>query len=326
MNARALTAAALAALLSACAGPAVRGPAPPALSPAAVEVAQAARESALREQADWSLSGRIALSNGRNGGSGRIEWRQNGARYEVALSAPVTRQSWRLSGDAAGARLEGLEGGTRRGPDAAALLREATGWEIPVAALSDWVRGLRAQGQGPAELRYGADGRPARIEQGGWSIDYRWPAAEGSGRPSLPSRLDAVRGEAKVKLIVDEWQQSAAVAGAAWLPLQGAQTVQLRNELATLNLADPAADLAINVAAGNLSAIGICGFSCEAPGLADSQRARIQVRTLAGTGDVIENDEHLQLMQQAGDYAQVYNRALSDWLRTHRPANAATSD
>jgi outer membrane lipoprotein LolB len=316
MSARALTAAALAALLSACAGQAVRGPAPPVLSPAAVEVAQAAREAALREQAEWSLSGRIALSNGRNGGSGRIEWRQNGARYEVALSAPVTRQSWRLSGDAAGARLEGLEGGTRSGPDAAALLREATGWEIPVAALSDWVRGLRAQGQGPADVRYGADGRPARIEQGGWSIDYRWPAAEGSDRPSLPSRLDAVRGEAKVKLIVDEWQRSADVAGAAWVPPQGAQTGRLRNGLAALNLADPAADLAVNIAAGNLAAIGICGFSCP----------RIQVRTLAGTGDVIENDEHLQLMRQAGDYAQAYNRALNEWLRTHRTANLATSD
>ncbi|WP_082575411.1 lipoprotein insertase outer membrane protein LolB [Lysobacter sp. Root667] len=317
MSARALTAAALAALLSACAGQAVRGPAPPALSPAAVEAAQVARESALREQSEWSLSGRIALSNGRNGGSGRIEWRQNGARYEVALSAPVTRQSWRLSGDAAGARLEGLEGGTRSGPDAAALLREATGWEIPIAALSDWVRGLRAQGQAPADVRYGADGRPARIEQGGWSIDYRWPAAEGSGRPSLPSRLDAVRGDAKVKLIVDEWQGSASVAGA---PLQGAQTVQLRNELAALNLADPAADLAVNLAAGDLSAIGICGYACNAPGLSADSERRVRVRNLSGTGDMIENAEHERLMRQAAAYARTYNAALDAWLRANPPS------
>ncbi|RDZ27629.1 lipoprotein insertase outer membrane protein LolB [Lysobacter silvisoli] len=215
MSARALTAAALAALLSACAGTAVRGPAPPPLAPAAVAAAEAAqtqRETALRLQPQWSLSGRIALSNGRNGGSGRIDWRQDGERYEVALSAPVTRQSWRLSGDAGGARLEGVEGGPRRGPDAATLLRETTGWDIPVAALNDWVRGLRAQGQGPARVDYGADGRPARIEQGGWRIDYRWPEA-GGAEPVLPARLDAVRGEAKVKLIVDEWQANAAPSG-----------------------------------------------------------------------------------------------------------------
>ena len=37
------------------------------------------------------------------------------ARFDVSLSAPVTRQSWRLVGDAGAARLEGLEGGTARG-------------------------------------------------------------------------------------------------------------------------------------------------------------------------------------------------------------------
>ncbi|HEY4556014.1 MAG TPA: lipoprotein insertase outer membrane protein LolB, partial [Lysobacter sp.] len=71
-------------------------------------------------------------------------------------------------------------------------------------ALSDWVRGARAPGVGPAELRFGADGLPTRIEQGGWIIDYVWPA--GAGEEALPSRIDARRGEARVKLIVDRWQ------------------------------------------------------------------------------------------------------------------------
>lgn len=324
MSRRLLTAAALAALLSACAGQAVRGPAPPTMAPAATEAAQASRETALRGQAQWSLTGRIALSNGRNGGSGRIEWRQDGDRYEVALSAPVTRQSWRLSGDIAGARLEGLEGGARSGPDAAALLREATGWDIPVAALTDWVRGLRAQGQGPASLRYGVDGRLARIEQGGWSIDYRWPAGDAADLTALPSRLDAARGQAKVKLIVDEWERQAAPAATVWTPPAGALTAQLRNELSALNLADPAADLAANVAAGRYTAIGICGFACDAPELKAAQDARVTVRNLAGTGDVLENDEHLRLMRQADAYARAYNRALSAWLRAHPPASAAS--
>lgn len=332
MKARALTVAALAVLLSACAGQAVRGPAPP-LAPAAAEAAQSARESELRAQTGWSLSGRIALSNGRNGGSGRIEWRQDGDRYEVALSAPVTRQSWRLSGDATGARLEGVDGGPRSGTDAAALLRDATGWEIPVAALSDWVRGLRAVGQGPASVRYGADGRPARIEQGGWTIDYRWPA---TAAPGLPSRVDAVRGEAKVKLIVDEWESAAAAptiqlprtaaAPSAWLPLRGALTAELRAELSTLNLADPAADLAANLAAGDRRAIGVCSYACEAPELSVDAQARLGARMLAGTNDVIENDEHGMLMRQASVYASTYNRALGAWLQTQTPTASALSD
>lgn len=214
MKRRALTLAA-AALLSACVAQPVRQTLPAAQS-AAAEARQLAREGALRQHPAWSLQGRIAVANGRNGGSGRIDWTQQGARYDVALSAPITRQSWRLVGDAGSARLEGVEGGDREGPDAATLLREATGWEIPFGALADWVRGARASGGGPASTQYGLDGRLSRLEQDGWSIDYRWPASKSDDarvsadrtvgvQPALPVRLDAHRGDASVRLIVDQW-------------------------------------------------------------------------------------------------------------------------
>lgn len=175
----------------------------PAVSEAEAEAAQRDREAALRQDASWSITGRIAVSNGRDGGSGRLDWRQAGDRFEVALSAPVTRQSWRLSGDATQARLEGLEGGPRVGADAGELLRGATGWDIPVVALADWVRGARADTPGPASIHYDATGRPARIEQGGWTIDYTWPATQAA--PLRPSRIEARRGEARVRLVVDTW-------------------------------------------------------------------------------------------------------------------------
>lgn len=193
-------------LLSACAtlpGPSVA----PVLSPAqraAAEAAQQVREARLRAQPVWSLSGRIAVSVGTRGGSGRLDWVQSAGRYEVALSAPVTRQSWRLSGTEGAASLEGLEGGTREGPDAAQLLREATGWEIPVAQLPDWVRGLRAP-LADARVDYGTDGRVLRIEQSGWTIEYpEWRVAD-AGRPDLPRRVIARNGDAMVRLVVDEW-------------------------------------------------------------------------------------------------------------------------
>jgi outer membrane lipoprotein LolB len=190
-------------LLAACAAQPVREALPPIVG--MPEAHQAQREAALATKVQWSLQGRVALSNGRDGGSGRIDWQQDGPHYDVALSAPVTRQSWRLSGDEAGAQLEGLEGGTRSGTDAAELLREATRWEIPVAALSSWARGLRAGPQhGPATMHYATDGRLGRIEQAGWVIDYTGWQADAAG-VELPNRLNASKGEAKVRLIVDRW-------------------------------------------------------------------------------------------------------------------------
>ncbi|WP_222565673.1 lipoprotein insertase outer membrane protein LolB [Novilysobacter antarcticus] len=200
---------ALGLLLVGCAGAPLR-PAISATEVAAAEASQLQRESALARTPDWSLAGRVAVANAGKGGSGRIEWRQDGPRYLITLSAPVTRQGWQLAGDADAARLEGLEGGPRSGPDARLLLLAATGWDIPVVALGDWVRGARAPALAPAKIEYGTDGLPRRIDQDGWTIEYRWaPDAVTEGETALPSRVDAVRGEARVKLIVDEWQSAS---------------------------------------------------------------------------------------------------------------------
>ncbi|MDQ3287785.1 MAG: lipoprotein insertase outer membrane protein LolB [Pseudomonadota bacterium] len=199
---------ALPLVLAACAGRTVR-PDLPDDQIAAAEARQVARESLLRMQPDWSMSGRIAVATDGRGGSGKIEWHQSGQSFEVSLSAPVTRQSWRLTGAPGDALLEGLEGGVRHGDDARSLLLQATGWDIPVVALSDWVRGLRAPGLGSAEIVYGADGLPSRIDQGGWQIQYTWPAADATAAPLLrPLRIDARRDAARVRLVVDDWALS----------------------------------------------------------------------------------------------------------------------
>jgi outer membrane lipoprotein LolB len=96
--------------------------------------------------------------------------------------------------------LEGLEGGTRDGSDADALLLEATGWRIPVTAMWAWARGARAPGA--AVLGSVAQARPATLLQQGWAIEYRglFP-----GEPPLPQKVFARQGTASVRLVVEAW-------------------------------------------------------------------------------------------------------------------------
>lgn len=207
-----LAAAAGCLLLSACA---TRGPqiAPPPLmdDPQALAVAetqQAARAAWLHERPEWGFEGRVAVNSGGKGGSGRIEWRQDGRQYTVSLSAPVTRQSWRLIGDvhSEAGRLEGLEGGAREGEFAEDLLREATGWDIPVNALANWVRGLLAEGYPSEPMQFAQDTRLHMFEQAGWRIEYPLWFDPEAGRPGLPKRIDATREDgSRVRLIVDGW-------------------------------------------------------------------------------------------------------------------------
>ena len=126
----------------------------------------------------------------------------------MELSAPITRQIWRLSGDThrRAGTLEGMEGGARQGEDAEALLQAAIGWAIPVNRLPDWVRGLPVQDtSGPAQVKPAVDGRLQSLQQLGWTIEYRdwYPASD--SRPALPRRIEARNGDAQVKLLVDHW-------------------------------------------------------------------------------------------------------------------------
>lgn len=204
---------ALLGLSAGCATRQAREPAPALEGQAAqaAAVAQRARAEVLRNAGPWSFGGRVAIQKAGKGGSGRIDWRHDRQGGDVmSLSAPVTRQSWQLTVEPDGAgRLDGLEGGPRSGPDAEVLLQEATQWDIPVRALADWVQGVAAPDLGQADIQYGADGLPQRIEQGGWRIDYpAWRQDAVTGQ-ALPARIESVRGDATVRLLVDDWQ---------WLP------------------------------------------------------------------------------------------------------------
>jgi len=183
-------------LLGACARAPLRAPDDTLLA------VQAGRVSALAAADAWRFTGRIAVSGEGEGGSGRIEWQQRGEAYVIELSAPVSRQSWRLSGDANGARLEGHGHGVLEDRDAEALLRRAAGWSMPLEPLRAWVRGARAGGD--AELVFGAEGLPAVLQQAGWRIEYRsW--TESAGVP-MPQRVFAESGQRRVRLVVDRWE------------------------------------------------------------------------------------------------------------------------
>lgn len=196
MTRRLAVAAALAALL-------VVGCAPTRVREAAPDPA-AARSAVLAGLTTWSFDGRIAVSTSGRAGTGRIDWRQDGAAYVITVRAPVAGESWQLSGDATLAQLDGLGPEPRLGPDADALLAREVGWPIPIAAIRDWVRGQPHGSE--ARVRRDAAGRPLEIQDLGWRIEYRaWqPAADGF--PEMPTRIVARRGGDDVRVSVATWR------------------------------------------------------------------------------------------------------------------------
>lgn len=170
-------------------------------SPAA-DAAQTARETRLRDFASWNITAHIAISDGKDGGSGELEWKQDGKSYDFTVHAPVTGKTWNLSGDEHRAELKGVSAETETGSNPEQLLRDRVGWDVPLAELGDWVRGLRAPGT-KATVEYDEQNLPALIEQSGWKVEYRdWFTDR---NPPLPRKVFATRGNARVRVAIENW-------------------------------------------------------------------------------------------------------------------------
>lgn len=164
---------------------------------------QAAREQQLANADHWTLEGLIAVSNGKDGGSGTLTWIQNGDRYDVTVRYnPITGQSVHLTGGPDGAVLEGVKGGPLQGASAEALMRRAIGWDVPLDELRAWVLAVRAQG-GDAELSFGDNKLPSLLQQDGWAVSY--PVWDMTRQPPLPTKVFAENPPYKVRLAIKSW-------------------------------------------------------------------------------------------------------------------------
>jgi len=171
-------------------------------TPAAL-AAQDAREAKLAPLAHWALSAHIGVSNGRDGGSGDLTWEQNGDAFHFTVRAPVTGKTWTLIGDAGLAVLEGVDPQPDEDTDAQRLLHDRLGWDVPLADLRAWVRGLRASASS-ASVQYDERNLPAVIEQDGWRVEYRdWFADRD---PAMPRKVFASRADARVRMVIENWK------------------------------------------------------------------------------------------------------------------------
>jgi outer membrane lipoprotein LolB len=150
----------------------------------------------------WSLEGRIAINDGRDGGSGRFIWQKHGEDSTMEFHAALGRGAWRLQADASGAVLELANGDLRRAPSVGQLVERQLGWEIPVDALAWWVRGCAAPGD-PDWRRLDDHGWLKGLSQFGWEIELeKYTDMKGV---FMPLKLKASQNSYVVKLAVRDW-------------------------------------------------------------------------------------------------------------------------
>jgi outer membrane lipoprotein LolB len=162
-----------------------------------------ARAARLNRIDGWSLEGRLAVNDGKEGASGFLRWRQEGASSQLDFHGAFGRGAWRLLADAQGAELEFADGSRYTAGTVDELVRGQVGWSVPVAKLAWWVRGLAAPGQ-VTGWQLDDEGRLSALQQDGWSIEFgRYGVVD---ELPMPLKLTARRDVRMVKLAVKAWE------------------------------------------------------------------------------------------------------------------------
>lgn len=161
------------------------------------------REAWLAAHPQWSVQGRLGLSDGQRGGSLAFDWAADGNRHRVQLRTLAGGQQWRLEFGPDGARLVGTDLDELLGPDADALVLEATGWPIPVRWMSRWLVGLPAPAS--AALTFAEDGTLAALAVDDWTLEFERLSVPPGYSVLMPARIEARHPPYRIRAALTGW-------------------------------------------------------------------------------------------------------------------------
>jgi outer membrane lipoprotein LolB len=154
----------------------------------------------------WQARGRIGVSSAGGGGSGSFEWAQRNDVAKVQIRGPVGIGSVNLmikgSGPEHELELQTGDGVTLESNAAWAELEARLGASLPAWQFQYWLLGRAAPG--PHQWSGSQEEGAAVLEQQGWRIDYQRYSDESGAK--LPTRLRAMNGDTRVRIVIDRWQ------------------------------------------------------------------------------------------------------------------------
>ncbi|NMG31635.1 outer membrane lipoprotein LolB [Aromatoleum evansii] len=151
--------------------------------------------------AAFELEGRLAASDGERAANGSITWSHTPVADEWTVYSPLGQIVGQLVRTPRGAMLLTADGSAEQAADADTILPRLLGVPAPIDGLQHWVQASTRPGA--RVLSLDEAGRPTRISDAGWIIDYVEYAGPAADAP--PRRIDATWGDARIRLLIDQW-------------------------------------------------------------------------------------------------------------------------
>lgn len=163
------------------------------------------RAKSISQLTSWKIRGRTVILQDKEGINVGLKWQEDNGQYLIKLEGPFSQGGVTLKGDADNVTLSTSDGQYYSAKTPEALIKEVVGWNLPVSALRDWVRGLPSSEQDITSLEYNDKGQLMHLEQGEWSIQFlRYIPFEDM---SMPGKVFIKHPSLSVKLIIADWDR-----------------------------------------------------------------------------------------------------------------------
>jgi outer membrane lipoprotein LolB len=181
------TVALAAALIAGCAlAPALPRPTRDTLGDFAVDARFALRAT---------VPGQPAANSG-----GRLTWEHRGSGDRLLIANPLGIGIAEIDSGPGRATLRTGDGRVREADDPDILIAEVTGQDLPARRLPDWLRG---RGDASARISRDAAGRPLRLDEAGWQVDYTYAD---TSPDALPAGVTLSRADLALILRIETWE------------------------------------------------------------------------------------------------------------------------
>lgn len=152
--------------------------------------------------AHWEAEGKAAVRNDKRGSNLYFTWTQSGADYRIIVRGPLGLGRAELNGRPGEVRL--LADGMEKEVSASSpeeLLEMVVRRRAPVSHALHWMKAEPATAR--ARITRDELGRPQRIREDGWTVDYLEWSEEA---PRLPRRLSVEGPDGRATVVIGLWR------------------------------------------------------------------------------------------------------------------------
>ena len=152
----------------------------------------------------WNIKGRAAIQSENNSATFLLHWDQFNTGYELRFIAGLGQGAYLLQGTENGVVMRTPKNKVFTSDTPESLIREKLGWDVHIAGLKYWVRGVPEPNVKYSQLLLDKKGRLKDMKQSGFFISIlRYTDKENI---SLPEKLFIRSNNIQLRLVIQNWE------------------------------------------------------------------------------------------------------------------------